>query len=66
MTVSLDESRVLVWRVSGGLLSMFMAGTPARQGSGSGATPFKTYDFHVGDEGAFSPFPVRRNGCSQT
>ncbi|GAA6003526.1 WD40 repeat domain-containing protein [Rhodotorula paludigena] len=50
VTVSLDESRVLAWRVSGGLLSMFMAGTPARQGSGSGATPFKTYDFHVGDE----------------
>lgn len=52
VTVSLEENRVVVWRVSGGILGMFMAGTPARQGSGGQATPFKTYDFHVGDEGA--------------
>ncbi|TNY18126.1 hypothetical protein DMC30DRAFT_73310 [Rhodotorula diobovata] len=54
VTVSLEESRVVVWRVSGGLLGMFMAGTPARQGSGGQATPFKTYDFHVGDEALMS------------
>ncbi|GAA6050579.1 hypothetical protein JCM3770_001471 [Rhodotorula araucariae] len=54
VTVSLEESRVVAWRVSGGLLSMFMAGTPARQGSGTPATPFKTYDFHVGDEALMS------------
>ncbi|KPV72465.1 uncharacterized protein RHOBADRAFT_18259 [Rhodotorula graminis WP1] len=52
VTVSLEENRVVVWRVSGGILGMFMAGTPARQGSGGQATPFKSYDFHVGDEGA--------------
>ncbi|BGP41867.1 hypothetical protein JCM10449v2_005861 [Rhodotorula kratochvilovae] len=54
VTVSLEEDRVVAWRVSGGLLSMFMAGTPARQGSGAAATPFKTYDFHVGDEALMS------------
>jgi hypothetical protein len=32
---------------------MFTAGAPPRQVGGSSATPFKTYDFHVGDEGAF-------------
>ncbi|GAA5853924.1 hypothetical protein JCM9279_007604 [Rhodotorula babjevae] len=54
VTVSLEENRVVVWRVSGGILGMFMAGTPARQGSGGQATPFKTYDFHVGDEALMS------------
>lgn len=50
VTVSLEENRVVVWRVSGGIFGMFMAGAPARQGSSSSATPYKTYDFHVGDE----------------
>ncbi|GEM10247.1 WD repeat protein [Rhodotorula toruloides] len=50
VTVSLEENRVVIWRVSGGIFGMFMAGAPARQGSSSSATPYKTYDFHVGDE----------------
>ncbi|KAL7341421.1 hypothetical protein BJY59DRAFT_693274 [Rhodotorula toruloides] len=50
VTVSLEENRVVVWRVSGGIFGMFMSGAPARQGSSSSATPYKTYDFHVGDE----------------
>ncbi|GAA5886694.1 hypothetical protein JCM6882_005860 [Rhodosporidiobolus microsporus] len=51
VTVSLEESRVAAWKVGVGLLSMFMPGAPPRQGAGSSTTPFKTYDFHVGDEG---------------
>ncbi|GAA6002852.1 hypothetical protein JCM10207_001867 [Rhodosporidiobolus poonsookiae] len=50
VTVSLAESRVAAWKVGGGFLSMFTAGAPPRQGGGSSETPFKTYDFHVGDE----------------
>ncbi|BGP01800.1 hypothetical protein JCM10021v2_005506 [Rhodotorula toruloides] len=50
VTVSFEENRVVVWRVSGGIFGMFMSGAPARQGSSSSATPYKTYDFHVGDE----------------
>jgi hypothetical protein len=53
VTVSLEESKVAVWKVATGLFSMFTAGAPPRQVGGSSATPFKTYDFHVGDEGAF-------------
>ena len=30
---------------------MFMPGAPPRAGSSAQATPYKTYDFHVGDEG---------------
>ncbi|GAA6030192.1 hypothetical protein JCM8097_008980 [Rhodosporidiobolus ruineniae] len=51
VTVSLEESRVAAWKVGTGLFSMFTAGAPPRQGTGGAATPFKTYDFHVGEEG---------------
>ncbi|GAA5922792.1 hypothetical protein JCM1841_000709 [Sporobolomyces salmonicolor] len=52
VTVSLEESKVCVWKVGTGLLSFFgAAGAPPRQGTGGSATaPFKTWDFHVGDE----------------
>ncbi|GAA5873477.1 hypothetical protein JCM3774_002427 [Rhodotorula dairenensis] len=50
VTASLDECRVVAWRVSGGLFGMFMSGAPPRAGSSAQATPYKTYDFHVGDE----------------
>ncbi|GAA5977576.1 hypothetical protein JCM10908_005026 [Rhodotorula pacifica] len=50
VTASLDESRIVAWRVSGGIFGMFMSGAPPRAGSSAQATPFKTYDFHVGDE----------------
>ncbi|KAK4704763.1 hypothetical protein P7C70_g1446, partial [Phenoliferia sp. Uapishka_3] len=51
VSVSLEESRVVVWKVGVGILSMFTPGVPPRQGSGGFATPFKTLDFAVGDEG---------------
>lgn len=54
ISVCLDESKVVVWKVGLGILSMFMPGAPPRQGGGKDAgpgAPFKTYDFHVGDEG---------------
>lgn len=51
VTASLDECRVVAWRVSGGIFGMFMSGAPPRAGSSAQATPYKTYDFHVGDEG---------------
>ncbi|GAA5986281.1 hypothetical protein JCM11641_004880 [Rhodosporidiobolus odoratus] len=50
VTVSLAESRVVVWKVATGFLSMFTAGARPRQGGGSSSTPYKSYDFHVGDE----------------
>lgn len=50
VTTSLDESRIVAWRVSGGLFGMFMPGAPPRAGSSAQASPFKSYDFHVGDE----------------
>ncbi|KAL8287278.1 hypothetical protein RQP46_003730 [Phenoliferia psychrophenolica] len=50
VSVSLEESRVVVWKVGVGILSMFTPGAPPRQGSGGTATPFKTLDFAVGDE----------------
>lgn len=51
VSVSLAESKAVVWKVGVGILSMFNPGAPPRQGSGGTATPFKTIDFAVGDEG---------------
>jgi WD40 repeat protein len=53
VTMSLDESKLVVWKVGVGIFSMFTTGAAPRQGSlGTGAaTPFKTLDFNVGDEG---------------
>ncbi|KAM0751154.1 hypothetical protein T439DRAFT_313451 [Meredithblackwellia eburnea MCA 4105] len=50
VSVSLEESKAVVWKVGVGILSMFNPGAPPRQGSGGTATPFKTLDFAVGDE----------------
>lgn len=55
VSVSLEESKAVVWKVGLGILSMFMPGAPPRQGSGAATQPFKTFEFHVGDEGSF-PF----------
>ncbi|GAA5940493.1 WD40 repeat domain-containing protein [Sporobolomyces koalae] len=45
VTVSLDESKVCVWKTGMGLLSMI--GAPTRS---AGSPPFKEWEFHVGDE----------------
>ncbi|KAM0790179.1 hypothetical protein ACM66B_005497 [Microbotryomycetes sp. NB124-2] len=53
ISVSLDETKVVVWKVGQGILSMFMPGAPPRQGTGlrdGGSSPYKTFSFHVGDE----------------
>lgn len=50
VTVSLDESVVLVWKVGTSLSSFFNPGAPPRQGNG-GSEPFKTIGFNVGDAG---------------
>ncbi|GAA6064483.1 hypothetical protein JCM10212_000363 [Sporobolomyces blumeae] len=45
VTVSLEESKVCVWRTGMGILSMI--GAPTQR---AGSPPFKEWDFHVGDE----------------
>jgi WD40 repeat protein len=49
VTVSLEESVVLVWKVGSSFSSFFNPGAPPRQGHG-GSLPFKTLSFNVGDE----------------
>ncbi|GAA5914045.1 uncharacterized protein JCM6883_007133 [Sporobolomyces salmoneus] len=44
-TVSLEESKVCIWKTGMGILSLI--GAPTQRG---GSQPFKTWDFHVGDE----------------
>ena len=50
VTVSLEESTVLVWKVGASFTSFFMPGAPPRQGH-AGSEPFKTLNFNVGEEG---------------
>ncbi|KAI0088571.1 hypothetical protein BDY19DRAFT_993956 [Irpex rosettiformis] len=50
VTLSLEEHTVLVWKVGSSFTSFFMPGAPPRQGH-AGSEPYKTYDFHIGDEG---------------
>ena len=47
VTVSLEESKVVVWKVGVGILSLFSPGVPP-----SGGVPFKVLEFNVGDEGS--------------
>ncbi|EPQ54828.1 WD40 repeat-like protein [Gloeophyllum trabeum ATCC 11539] len=49
VTVSLEESTVLVWKVGSSFSSFFNPGAPPRQGH-SGSEPFKRLSFNVGDE----------------
>ncbi|KAF7290909.1 WD-REPEATS-REGION domain-containing protein [Mycena chlorophos] len=51
VTLSLEESVVLVWKVGTSFSSFFNPGAPPRQGHG-GSEPFKTLSFNVGDEAA--------------
>ncbi|KAJ7726520.1 hypothetical protein B0H16DRAFT_1592489 [Mycena metata] len=50
VTLSLEESVVLVWKVGSSFSSFFNPGAPPRQGHG-GSEPFKTLSFNVGEEG---------------
>ncbi|KAI1788856.1 WD40 repeat-like protein [Ganoderma leucocontextum] len=47
VTMSLEESDVLVWKVGSSFTSFFMPGVPPRQGH-SGSEPFKTLNFNIG------------------
>ncbi|KAI4523652.1 WD40 repeat-like protein [Schizophyllum commune Loenen D] len=49
LTLSLEESVVLVWKVGSSFSSFFSPGAPPRQGHG-GSDPFKTFPFNVGEE----------------
>ncbi|KAL6301983.1 hypothetical protein BKA93DRAFT_436971 [Sparassis latifolia] len=49
VTMSLEESVVLVWKVGSSFTSFFNPGAPPRQGHG-GSEPFKRLDFNVGEE----------------
>lgn len=50
VTVSLEESLALVWKVGSSFVSFFHPGAPPRQGR-SGSEPFKTLNFVLKDEG---------------
>lgn len=50
VTLSLEESTVMVWKVGSSFSSFFHPGAPPRQGN-SGSEPFKTLSFNVGSEG---------------
>jgi WD40 repeat protein len=53
VTVSLQESVVLVWKVGSSFTSFFNPGAPPRQGH-AGSEPFKTLSFNAGDPGICS------------
>ena len=54
VTVSLDESRLLAWKVGSTFFNLFNPGAVPRQGGATGDEPYKTYDFNVGDEGCMT------------
>ena len=51
--MALEESKVVVWKVGVGILSMFSPGVPP-----SGGVPFKVLEFNVGDEGLSLPLSL--------
>ena len=51
VSVSLEEGKCVVWKVGGGVWSLFTPGTAPRQGGTSGEKPWKELDFAVGEEG---------------
>ncbi|KZO96765.1 hypothetical protein CALVIDRAFT_597918 [Calocera viscosa TUFC12733] len=55
VSVSLEESVVVVWKVGTSFSSLFNPGGPPRQGH-AGSEPYKTIPFNVGDEGALAIF----------
>ncbi|KAG6915621.1 hypothetical protein DXG01_010697 [Tephrocybe rancida] len=54
LTLSIDESVVLVWKVGSSFASFFNPGAPPRQGHGD-SQPFKTISFNVGEAANMSP-----------
>ncbi|KAI8986132.1 WD40 repeat-like protein [Trametes punicea] len=48
VTLSLEESDVLVWKVGSSFTSFFMPGAPPRQGH-NGSEPYKTLNFNIGE-----------------
>lgn len=50
VTLSMEESAALVWKVGTSFMSFFTPGVPPRQGHGGGQ-PFKTFGFNIGGEG---------------
>jgi WD40 repeat protein len=50
VTLSMEESTVLVWKVGASFISFFTPGAPPRQGTSAGQ-PFKTFPFNLGNEG---------------
>lgn len=50
VTVSLEESVVMVWKVGSSFTNFFTPGAPPRQGT-AGSRPYKTFPFNVGDDG---------------
>ncbi|KXN83133.1 WD repeat-containing protein 7 [Leucoagaricus sp. SymC.cos] len=54
VTLSMEESVALVWKVGASFMSFFTPGAPPRQGN-SGGQPFKTFPFNLGHEGILSP-----------
>ncbi|KAJ3575868.1 hypothetical protein NP233_g816 [Leucocoprinus birnbaumii] len=50
VTLSMEESVALVWKVGASFISFFTPGAPPRQGN-SGGQPFKTFPFNLGTEG---------------
>ena len=55
VTVSLEESDVLVWKVGSSFTSFFLPGAPPRQGH-AGSEPYKTLSFNIGEAGRHSLF----------
>jgi hypothetical protein len=52
VSVSLEESKVVIWKTGMSFTSLFNVGVPPRQGGPAPGEPYKTYEFHIGDEGA--------------
>lgn len=57
LTLSIEESVALVWKVGSSFASFFNPGAPPRQGHGD-SQPFKTISYNVGEAGVCS-FDVR-------
>ena len=62
LSLSLEESVVLVWKVGSSFTSFFNPGAPPRQGHG-GSQPFKTISFNVGDAGELDYFFYLVGAC---
>lgn len=52
VTVSMGESKALIWKIGSGLGSLFSPGSLPRQGGSDASGAYKAISFSVGDEGA--------------